>query len=88
MTRISDRIVPTGLLSSRKYHQQKYPNCIIWQHEHVAAIADYWRQKAMGAGGEVIGCMRPLLRARDRIRRGLAWTGVLIEIDRLVPEGD
>ncbi len=72
MTRISDRIaLKGGLLSNRKYHQQKDPNCIIWQQ----ACSFYCRLLAAEndvSRREVIGCMRPLLRARDRIRGGLA----------------
>ena len=70
VTRISDRIAPTGL---RNTEQPEISSAKRPQLHHLAAQACscYCRLLAAESDGSrrvVIGCMRPLLRARDRIR--------------------
>ena len=79
MTRISDRIaLERGLLSSPEISSKKNTPTV----DHLAAQACMLllptarRQEAKGDRREMIGCMRPLLRATDRIRGGgssVAW---------------
>lgn len=90
MTRIFDRIASKGTtehpeISSGKRRQVNR----FGQHRprgHVAAIADYWRQKAMGKQEGGYWLYAPAI-ACPRSHKGQSsvWPRVLIETDRLVP---